>query len=54
MHYADCTDNPCICEEIEDRLFQKDALPSPAELIRRAKDQGLLKPSQQYTSDTNA
>ena len=42
------TDAHCQCEAIEDRMIQRASVPSPAELIRRAKQKGLLKPTQAY------
>ena len=53
-HYAACpasTDAaaPCRCTEIEDTQIATASRPSAAELIRRARQQGLINAQQAYT-----
>lgn len=38
----------CTCEPIEENLLIQASRPSPAELIRRAKQRGLFKPRNEY------
>ena len=53
-HYAACPAGadalaPCRCNEIEDSQIAAASRPSAAELIRRARQQGLINPQQVYT-----
>ena len=44
-HYPECDTHKggdCNCAEIESEKIQQASLPSPADLIRQAKKQGLL------------
>lgn len=47
-HHPDCTVDPCICEQLEDAMIEEASMPSPAELIRRARQRGLIKGSVVY------
>ena len=38
----------CTCDPIEENLLVQASRPSPAELIRRAKQRGLFKPRNEY------
>lgn len=46
-HKTDCKD-PTKCSCLIDQMIEQASRPSPAELIKRAMAQGILKPVQEY------